>query len=109
MCSAINAESLSFLELHLSRSFAQNIDGDDFISKFATMVNSLLVKRQSISFGFIMTRLLEQKGVKVKSLDETSFGLKIDYSNLLIVLCPIFSHMIFICQVFYDLDVSIPS
>ncbi|KAB2625738.1 hypothetical protein D8674_017398 [Pyrus ussuriensis x Pyrus communis] len=65
-----------------SRSFAQKVDGDDFISKFATMASSLLVKRQSISFGFIMTKLLEQKGVKVKSLNETSFGLKIDYSNV---------------------------
>ncbi|KAM1743015.1 hypothetical protein ACFX12_012944 [Malus domestica] len=63
------------------RSFAQNIGGDDFISKFATMANSLLV-RQSISFGYRMAKLLEEKGVKVKSLDETSLGLMIVNSNV---------------------------
>ncbi|KAM5550918.1 hypothetical protein ABKV19_027322 [Rosa sericea] len=56
---------------------------DDFISKFAMMVNSFLVTRQSISFGYVMAEILEQKkGVRVKNLDETSFGVRIDNSRV---------------------------
>lgn len=71
-------------ELFFARrsSSARNIGGNDFISKFAMMVNSLLAKRHSLSFGYIMAKFLEQKGVRVKNLDETSLGLRIGNSNV---------------------------
>ncbi|KAK9911557.1 hypothetical protein M0R45_035456 [Rubus argutus] len=42
-------------------SSARKVWGNDFISKFAATVNSLLVKPQSMSFGYVMAKLLEQK------------------------------------------------
>ncbi|XP_062030506.1 uncharacterized protein LOC133746337 isoform X1 [Rosa rugosa] len=73
-------------ELFFARgsSFAEkDVWGTDFISKFAMMVNSLLVRQQSISFGYVMAKFLElKKGVRVNTLDETSFGLRIDNSNV---------------------------
>ncbi|KAH0993684.1 hypothetical protein GBA52_005167 [Prunus armeniaca] len=71
-------------ELFFARrsSSARSIGGNDFISKFAMMVNSLLAKRHSLSFGYIMAKFLEQKGVRVKNLDETSLGRRIGNGNI---------------------------
>ncbi|KAL6277130.1 hypothetical protein ACE6H2_020731 [Prunus campanulata] len=63
-------------------SSARNIGGNDFKSKFAMMVNSLLAKRQSLSFGYIVAKFLVQKGVKVKGLDETRLGFRIGNGNV---------------------------
>lgn len=70
-------------ELFFARASARkDVWDNDFISNFARMVNSQLVKLHGINFGFVMTKFLEQKGVRVKSFDETSFGLRIGNSNV---------------------------
>lgn len=71
-------------ELFFARrsSSARKVRDNDIITKFAVVVNSLLVKQQSINFVNVMSQILEQdKGVRVKYLDETSFALRIDKNS----------------------------
>ncbi|KAK9273033.1 hypothetical protein L1049_017840 [Liquidambar formosana] len=66
-------------------SSVQEIWVDNFMYKVAAMVDSLMSRgsftREDINFVHVIVKLLEQKGVRIKSIDETSIGLKIDTSS----------------------------
>lgn len=69
-----------------SSSSAKKIWVDDFIQRVEKMVESLkgkdLVSMDGRNFAFVVTKLLEQKGVKIKVIDEMSFGVDINASTL---------------------------
>ncbi|XP_022756136.1 uncharacterized protein LOC111303896 isoform X4 [Durio zibethinus] len=61
---------------------ALKIWADGFLYDVAAMVDKLSLPRESRNFVSVMAKLLEQKGVRVKRLDERSFGMKIGNQNL---------------------------
>lgn len=65
-----------------STSSARKVWVDNFISKVAQTANSLWSQKKSTSFVLIMAKLLEQKGLMIKSFDETSIGVNIGTNNV---------------------------
>ena len=71
-----------------SSASARKIWVDNFISYVAAVTKSLSSKKERASFVHVVAELLEQKGVKVKNVDETSFAVdvgldeKVDQSSL---------------------------
>ncbi|KAF8395746.1 hypothetical protein HHK36_019697 [Tetracentron sinense] len=80
------AKDLEFLFVRSSAALSE-IWVDGFISKVAAMANSLLgresLSRDCMNFGCLAAKSLEQKGVRIKMVDELSFGVKIgiDFAN----------------------------
>ncbi|XVF69446.1 hypothetical protein PTKIN_Ptkin11bG0082500 [Pterospermum kingtungense] len=74
-------ESLDLLFVKKSPS-ALKIWADDFLHDVAAMVDKISLPRDGRNFASVMTKLLEQKGSKVKHIDEKSFGMKIGNQNL---------------------------
>lgn len=60
-----------------SSTSAQKIWVDKFISDVAITVNSLVSEKETTSFVHVVANLLVQKGVTIKRVDETSFGVDI--------------------------------
>ncbi|GLU18933.1 hypothetical protein SLE2022_352090 [Rubroshorea leprosula] len=56
---------------------AHKIWTDTFLNDVPALVNKVLHSKDSKSFAYIMTTLLEHKGFRVKRLNEKSFGMKI--------------------------------
>ncbi|GLU18945.1 hypothetical protein SLE2022_352200 [Rubroshorea leprosula] len=50
---------------------------DTFLTDVPALVNKVLHSKESKSFAYMMTTLLEHKGFRVKRLNEKSFGMKI--------------------------------
>ncbi|KAJ1408312.1 Nucleotide-diphospho-sugar transferase [Sesbania bispinosa] len=69
-----------------SSSSSEKIWANDFVSKVVAMADSLARKDSathgSLSFVYILTKLLEQNGARIKRVDETSFGMKIGSDNV---------------------------
>lgn len=65
-----------------SSSSARKIWGDSLMSKVAAMVDSLLSQKKSTTFVHIMAKLLEQKGLMIKSIDETAIGVNNDSDSV---------------------------
>ncbi|POO01543.1 Nucleotide-diphospho-sugar transferase [Trema orientale] len=61
---------------------ARKIWVDKFISASVVMLKSLLDKQEITSFAGIMGRLLEEKNMKIKIIDETRFGVDISGNNV---------------------------
>ncbi|XVE59849.1 hypothetical protein DITRI_Ditri05aG0079900 [Diplodiscus trichospermus] len=55
---------------------------DNFLFDVAAIVDKISISRDSRNFASVMAKLLEQRGVRVKHMDERSFGLKIGNLNL---------------------------
>ncbi|KAI4305892.1 hypothetical protein L6164_029224 [Bauhinia variegata] len=76
------------LELFYARSSsaAEKIWVDEFMFKVVATANSLASKdslsHDGLSFVYIITKLLEQKGAKIRRLDETTFAMKIGSSSI---------------------------
>ncbi|KAK7349342.1 hypothetical protein VNO77_06641 [Canavalia gladiata] len=76
------------LELFHAKSTSPNekIWVDGFASKVVAKAESLAGKdsraRGSLSFVYIVTKLLEQNGARIRRVDETSFGTKIGSDNV---------------------------
>ncbi|GAV86522.1 hypothetical protein CFOL_v3_29952 [Cephalotus follicularis] len=67
------------LELFFVRSSSSSpkIWGDDFLNKVASMVDKVALPKESRNFLYIVRNVLEQKGARIKRVEETSFGTKI--------------------------------
>ncbi|GKU93511.1 hypothetical protein SLEP1_g7104 [Rubroshorea leprosula] len=67
------------LELYYVKSSpsAHKIWTDTFLNDVPALVNKVLHSKESKSFAYMMTTLLEHKGFRVKRLNEKSFGMKI--------------------------------
>ncbi|XP_057956291.1 uncharacterized protein LOC131149665 [Malania oleifera] len=65
-----------------SSSSTQKIWVNDFMEEVAAMANLLSdgdsLPREGRNFVYVVTKLLEQKGTRIKRVDETSFGVRID-------------------------------
>lgn len=76
------------LELFYAKSSpsSEKIWTNGFVSKVVTMADSLARKDStthgSLSFVYIVTKLLEQNGASIRRVDETSFGMKIGSSEV---------------------------
>ncbi|XWS71285.1 hypothetical protein CRYUN_Cryun03dG0125500 [Craigia yunnanensis] len=60
---------------------AHKIWADDFLYDVTAMVDKMSLPRESRNFASVMAKLLEQKGVRVKRMDERSFGMEIGNQN----------------------------
>lgn len=69
-----------------SSSSAEKFWTGALMSKVAEMVDSLMrkasISRDDMNFVYVAANLLEQKGVRIKRVDETSLGLNIDTNNV---------------------------
>jgi hypothetical protein len=69
-----------------SSSFAEKFWAGDLMSKVAVMVDSLTrkvsISRDGMDFVYIAANLLDQKGVRIKRVDETSLSMNIDTNNV---------------------------
>uniref|UniRef100_A0A2P2JDR9 Uncharacterized protein n=2 Tax=Rhizophora mucronata TaxID=61149 RepID=A0A2P2JDR9_RHIMU len=57
---------------------ARSIWSDVFLDKVASTVSQTSIPRERRNFVSIVGKLLEQNGVRIGSVDETTFGMKID-------------------------------
>ncbi|OMO53339.1 hypothetical protein CCACVL1_28710 [Corchorus capsularis] len=73
-------ESLGFFFVKNSPSAHKTLS-DQFLYDFAAMVDKTSLPGQSRNFASEMTKLLEQKGVRVKRIDEKSFVMEIGNQN----------------------------
>lgn len=68
-----------------SSSSALKVWADSYVNEAAAMVDSLIGKgllpKGRRSFVYVVTRLLEQKGMRIKTVDEASIGVEIDDAN----------------------------
>ncbi|KAK3205382.1 hypothetical protein Dsin_019428 [Dipteronia sinensis] len=59
-------------------SSVQKYWGDDFLYEVATVVDKVTLPGDRINFAYTLANILEQKaGVRIKRVDETSFGVEI--------------------------------
>ncbi|KAL6988548.1 hypothetical protein U1Q18_014300 [Sarracenia purpurea var. burkii] len=69
-----------------SSSSSKKVWAEDFIDTVAVMAESLkskgLFSMDGGNFAYIVAKILEQKGVKIKGIDEKSIGVNIDVGNL---------------------------
>jgi hypothetical protein len=66
-----------------SSSSSEKIWTNGFVSKVVAMADSLGKKDSTtLSFVYIVTKLLEQNGASIRRVDKTSFGMKIESSGL---------------------------
>ncbi|XP_061340859.1 uncharacterized protein LOC133287301 [Gastrolobium bilobum] len=69
-----------------SSSSSEKIWANGFVSKVSALADSLARKESPThggpSFVYIVTKLLEQNGARIKRVDETSFGMKIGSGNV---------------------------
>ena len=69
-----------------SSSFAEKFWAGDLMSKVTVMVDSLTgkvsISRDGMNFVNIVANLLDQKGVRIKRVDETSLSVNIDTNNV---------------------------
>jgi hypothetical protein len=73
------------LELFYAKSSpsSEKIWTNGFVSKVVAMADSLGKKDSTtLSFVYIVTKLLEQNGASIRRVDKTSFGMKIESSGL---------------------------